>query len=204
MTASLLYTRQDGPATGAPFLVIPDRNSDLDGARVLGELLGNQFHRIGVRGPRLQTTGGSGKTHGYYWHIGPLDRPELSSLGDGLYQFELLLLENVMRHPGRKIGLLGEGQGGLIALLSSLLWPEYLSAVIAIDAPLPSNLDDMPIAPRQLGGLPVLVSGQQGHAICSMLAGRGARATTTNNPPQRALVAEFLRKAALSSRTPDT
>jgi len=194
MSASLLYTRQDGPTTGLPFLVLHDRNGDLDGARALGELLGDQVHRIGVRGPRLQTSGGSGRTHGYYWHIGPLQRPELSSLGDGLYQFELLLLDTVKRYPGRKIGLLGEGQGGVIALLSALLWPEHLSAVIAIDAPLPANLGDMPIEPRPLNGLPVLVSGQDGHATCALLAERGARAATTASPPQPALIADFLRR----------
>ena len=194
MADSLLYTRQDGPPSGAPFLVLHDRNGDLDGARALGEVLGDQFHRIGVRGPRLQTSGGSGRTHGYYWHIGPLARPELSTLGDGLYQFELLLLETARRHPGRGVGLLGEGQGGVIALLTALLWPEHLSAVIAVDAVLPENLADMPIEPRDLGGLPVLVSGRDGHRTCSLLAERGARATTTTSPPQPVIVADFLRR----------
>jgi len=194
MADSLLYTRRDGPVTGAPFLVLHDRNGDLNGASALGELLGEQFQRISVRGPRLQTSGGSGKTHGYYWHIGPLERPELSTLGDGLYQFELLLLETARRHPGHKIGVLGEGQGGLIALLTALLWPEHLSAVIAIDATLPTNLGDMPIETRTLDGLPVLVSGKDGHQTCSFLAERGARATTTASPPQPAIVADFLRR----------
>lgn len=193
MADSLLYTRQDGPPTGAPFLVLHDRNGDLEGARALGEVLGEQFHRIGVRGPRLQTTGGSGKTHGYYWHIGPVERPELSTLGDGLYQFELLLLETVRRRPGRKVGLLGEGQGGVIVLLAALLWPEHVSALIAIDSHLPENLADMPIEPRDLGGLPVLVSGKDGHKTCVQLAGLGARATTTTSPAQPAIVADFLR-----------
>jgi hypothetical protein len=154
---SLLFTAHDGPSSGPPFLVLHERYGSLDSARVLGQLLGSTAFRVAVRSVRLQTTGGDGETYGFYWYVGPEEQPELSTLGDGLYQLELLLLQ-IFRDSGyKKIGLLGAGEGGVVALLMGLVRPELISIVVAIDAHLPINFASIPIEIPALDDLPVLL-----------------------------------------------
>jgi pimeloyl-ACP methyl ester carboxylesterase len=154
---SVLLTRRRGPETATPFLVLHDRWGMLEDAEKLAELLGPEALTIAVRGARVQNQGGSGFTHGYFWTIGPLERPELSTLGDALYQLELLLEDNWERYGRRKLGLLGKGQGGVMALILAAFFPDRVGKVIAIDAVLPINLPDMPFEPS-LAGVEVVLA----------------------------------------------
>lgn len=154
---SVLLTRRRGPETATPFLVLHDRWGMLEDAEMLAELLGPEALTIAVRGARVRNQGGSGFTHGYFWTIGPLERPELSTLGDALYQLELLLEDNWERYGRRKLGLLGKGQGGVMALILAAFFPDRVGKVIAIDAVLPVNLPDMPFEPS-LAGVEVVLA----------------------------------------------
>lgn len=179
MSESLLYTARDGAPQGAPFLVLHDRFGSLDDARTLGRQLGDDKLRIAVRGPRVQTAGGGGTVAGYYWYFGPVEKPELSTLGDGLYQLERLLLETCEKLGQEKVGLLGHGEGGVVAVLTAMIWPERIASVIAIDAPMPVNLDQIPFDRLPLDGLQVtFVDDQQTFSAASAekLKGLGAKA----------------------------
>lgn len=197
MSKSFLYTSRKGAPDGVPFLVFHDRRLLLQDAAALGDqLLDDSTIRIAVQSPRAQSAGGTGITKGYFWYIGPLEAPELSTLGDGLYQLELLIDETYELYSQRRIGLLGSGEGGVIALLAGLIFPDKVRAVVALDAPIPTNLARMPLEDRPLDGLPVLLSGADAQPASTWLAQRGARAATTASPPQPALIADFLRQIA--------
>lgn len=140
-----------------PWLVLHDRWGMLEDAEALATLLGPAALTIAVRAVRVQNRGGSGFTHGYFWTIGPIERPELSTMGDALYQLELLLEENWARYGRRKLGLLGKGQGGMMALVLASLFPDKVEKVVAIDALLPLNLGDMPFIPS-LAGVDVVLT----------------------------------------------
>lgn len=188
---SLLYSRHGGKRGGAPFLVLHDRFGGLEEAETLGERLGDDVLRIAVRAPRLQVSGGGAKVLGHFWFIGPPERPELSTLGDGLYQLELLLLDTFAAQGQRKVGLYGVGEGAVVALLLALVRPEKLSAVIIEDAVLPLNIDAMPIDAQPLAGLPVLLLGGDA-AVAESLRTRGAVVTLVD----RSEVAAIARFAA--------
>jgi pimeloyl-ACP methyl ester carboxylesterase len=151
VSRSFLHTIRTGAPDGAPFLILHDRFEVMESAEALGELLGDEATKIAIRSPRAQSAGGSGITKGYFWYIGPLDQPELSTLGDGLYQLELLIEETFERYGQRKIGLLGAGEGGFVALIAASFFPDKVQRVVAIDATLPQNLKDMPFEPSLAG-----------------------------------------------------
>ena len=117
----------------------------------------------------------SGLVKGYYWHLGPLDEPEMSTMGDALSHLERLLID-LNRETGRRIALVGTGEGGSVALLMSLIWRELVSGVASIDGPLAGNLDDMPVDLQPAAGLPVmLIERRTALAPSSIaLAARGA------------------------------
>lgn len=192
MSRSFLQTSRTGAPDGAPFLVLHDRYQDLEDSEALGQSLAGEFTAIAVRSPRAQAAGGSGLTKGYFWYIGPLEKPELSTLGDGLYQLEVLIGETYERYGKRKIGLLGAGEGGILAILAGLIFPDMVRAVIATDAPFPANFDLMPIEARDLGGLPVLLGGKNAAATQGILAARGATVTVAANTVDADAIAQFL------------
>ena len=152
-TKSLLYTKRQGDPGGTPWLLLHDRHGDLPDAEALGAACPDGTLRIAVRAPRLQTSGATSRVGGFYWYFGPIDRPELSTLGDALYQLEIVLLEAAQASPTGKAGLIGKGEGGAVALLMAQIWPDKIEKVIAIDANLPTNLDDIPFDRRELDGL---------------------------------------------------
>lgn len=79
-----------------------------------------------------------------------------------------------------------------IALLAVLIFPDRVQSVIAIHAPLPANLADMPFEERPLAGLPVLLAGMGTETSARRLAEHGERVTTTPSAPQGRLIAKFL------------
>ncbi|WP_373352954.1 hypothetical protein [Pseudoroseicyclus sp. CXY001] len=149
MTDSLLYTAQDGPEGGLPWLVLADKYHSLDDVRRFGEAeLPADTRRIAVRGSRVQTIGGNGVPYGAYWHIGPVERPELSTFGDALFQIEIVLGE-VAERLGTPVGLLGQGQGAVLAMVLGFLWPERVREITAIGAGFPQTLSAMPVTLQQ-------------------------------------------------------
>src|SRR5690606_26573202 len=110
----------------------------------------------------------------------------------GLYQLEVLLGETFERYEQRKVTLLGTGEGGVIAMLLGLIFPDKVRAVVAIDAPFPTNIDKMPLDARPLAGLPVLVSGDSASAAHNALVARGAAVTLAQGSVTPQTVTEFL------------
>lgn len=160
MTSSMLHTARLGRAGGRPFLVLHDRYGRLDDARRLGQALAPaEADILAVQAPRLQTVGGVGKVQGYYWYVGPRQTAELTSLGDSLFHLEHLLLEAAK--AGDRVTLIGEGEGGTMAILTAMTWPEKIAEVVALDAALPLNFARIPIEWPSMGGLRVTLAGRQ-------------------------------------------
>jgi predicted esterase len=170
---SFLLTQRSGPEDAMPWLVLHDRWGMLEDAMTLAEVLGPDALTIGVRAPRVQNQGGTGQTKGYFWTVGPVDAPELSTLGDGLYQLELLLEENLVRYGRTHLGLLGKGQGGVIALLLAAYFPDKVKRAVIIDATLPKNLAIMPFEPS-LAGVEIVLVGDQTEEDIAALTALGA------------------------------
>jgi pimeloyl-ACP methyl ester carboxylesterase len=156
-----------------PWLVLHDRWGMLEDGLKLGEVLGPDALTVAIRAPRVQNMGGTGETKGYFWTVGPVTAPELSTLGDGLYQLELVLEENLALYGREKLGLLGKGQGGVTALLLASIFPDKISRALIIDAALPTNLSVMPIEPS-LAGVEVLLVGEQSDDDVARLEALGA------------------------------
>ena len=177
MAGSILQTAHSGNTLGVPHIILHDRYGRLEDSQHLGRRFASaDGFQIAVQAPRLQTVGGVGKVQGYYWFVGPRDRPEMTSLGDSLRHVEQLLLDHVARSGQRAI-LIGEGEGGTIAILTAMTWPEKVASVFAIDARMPTNFDKIPIEWPQAAGLSVRLIGGQTAELASKLAEVGADVT---------------------------
>lgn len=170
---SFLLTQRRGPAEAMPWLVLHDRWGMLEDALELADLLGPDALTIAIRAPRVQNMGGTGQTKGYFWTVGPVNAPELSTLGDGLYQLEIVLEENLAFYGKSRLGVLGKGQGGVIALLLATIFPDKVKRAIIIDATLPANLSLMPFEPS-LKGVEVVLVGEQSDEEAARLEALGA------------------------------
>ncbi|GAJ96994.1 hypothetical protein G6L29_31130 [Agrobacterium rhizogenes] len=160
---SLLHLAFDGPETGEPWLILHDRHGSLAAARMLGETqLAPDTRRIAVRSARTQTRGSLAPPKGNFWFIGPLHQPELSTLGDALYQLDRLLndMRDIDGHS--RLNLLGQGEGGTVALLLALLRPDMIGHVVAMNASFPRNFSRMPMQIGDVNGLTVLLSEDDG------------------------------------------
>jgi hypothetical protein len=82
---------------------------------------------------------------GYFWFLGPYEKPELTTFGDGLHHLETLLVDLSFGAGKRPSCLLGCGEGGVMALMLAAVWPELVSAVVSIDGPLPVNIGSFPV-----------------------------------------------------------
>ena len=172
-----LITWTTGRLDAPPVVLLHDRYLDHDANDVLGARLGSSRRVISVRSARTQME--SGLVKGYYWHLGPLDEPEMSTMGDALSHLERLLID-LNRETGQRITLVGTGEGGSVALLISLVWRELVSGVASIDGPLAGNVDAMPVGLQPAAGLPVLLVERRADlAPTSMaLSARGATVST--------------------------
>lgn len=170
-----LHTAWDGDPGGEPVLILHDRYGDLQSARLMGQVLGDSVLRIAVRSARLQTVGGAAEPQGYFWYVGPVDAPELSSLGDGLHQLEKLFIQSVENHGG-KVSLFGKGEGGVMALLLAMIWPECVGRLSLVDTPFPRNMERIPVGARELAGLECRISNSRDDPedLIGMLRVRGA------------------------------
>lgn len=170
---SFLLTQRQGPPDAMPWLVLHDRWGMLEDAVSLAGVLGPEALTIAIRAPRVQNQGGTGQTKGYLWTVGPVTAPELSTLGDCLYQLELVLEENLALYGRDKLGVLGKGQGGVVALLLAAIFPDKISRAIIMDAALPTNLSAMPIEPS-LAGVEVALVGEQSAEEVARIEALGA------------------------------
>lgn len=189
-TKGALITWTTGDRAAAPVVLLHDRYRDHDANDALGARLAPTHRVVSVRGARTQME--MGLIKGYYWHLGPLAEPELSTLGDALSHLELLLIE-LNRETGRRIAIAGTGEGGSVALLIGLLWRELVVGVASIDGPLAGNIGDMPITLPPADGLPVLLATRDADLAPSAaaLAARGASVTT--RPAGDDTVADWIR-----------
>lgn len=151
-SASVLYAAWTGPEDGPVTLCFGGFLDEIEDVVAFAQSRLPQARALCVRGPRAQTQGGNGISCGHFWYIGPQDSPELSTFGDGLYQAELLLLEQA---AGGKIGLAGRGQGASVALTLAALWPDHVGAVQVWGGGLPLNLARMPLELGDLGTMAI-------------------------------------------------
>ena len=152
-----LITWTEGPADTAPVLLLHDRFNDQDELQTLCDGLKAERRVIRVRGARTQMEDTYIK--GYYWYYGPVNRPELSTLGDALYHLQNLVLHLASTAPEGRISLVGKGEGGVVALLLAMVWPDRIDRLVSIDGVLPDNLDSFPLDIRRATGLPALLIG---------------------------------------------
>jgi predicted esterase len=192
-TRGALITWTTGDREAAPVVLLHDRYRDHDANDALGALLASTHRVVSVRGARTQME--MGLIKGYYWHLGPLTEPELSTLGDALSHLELLLIE-LNRETDKRIAIVGTGEGGSVALLIGLLWRELVSGVVSIDGPLARNIAEMPIALPPAAGLPVLLAQRNADLsrTAADLSARGAKVTA--DPASDDAVAAWLRRLA--------
>jgi pimeloyl-ACP methyl ester carboxylesterase len=172
-----LITWTTGRLDAPPVLLLHDRYLDHDANDALGAQFAPTQRVVSVRSARTQME--MGVTKGYYWHLGPLDQPELSTMGDALSHLERLLLE-LNRQTGKRIALVGTGEGGSVALLIALVWRELVGGVVSIDGPLATNIADMPLTLASASGLPVLLVERRADLAASHteLTARGASVST--------------------------
>lgn len=172
-----LITWTTGKADAPPVLLLHDRYLDHGANDALGTLLDGSNRVVSVRSARTQMEMGTIK--GYYWYLGPLETPELSTLGDALSHLELLLLD-LHRETGRRVSLAGVGEGGSMALLIGLLWPERVAGVVSIDGPLAVNIAEMPLTLPPADGLPVMLV-ERHRSLGTTMAGLATRGATVSS-----------------------
>lgn len=154
----VLTQRRTGTADGglAPVLLLHDRYADLDALDDLADRLTPDRLVVAVRAARAQIL--DQFVHGYYWYLEiEAGEPELSTLGDALAQLETLLLEVTSGTPKGRAVLVGEGQGGVVALLLASVWPEKVRTVVAMNAEAPSLPDVVGLGTARMDGLTVLL-----------------------------------------------
>lgn len=159
LNSSLLLYQASGVIGNPPVVLLHDRYGDQDQLAEVGHDIEECFRVYAVRGPRAQMAGNGREVHGYYWYIGEsLSQPEASTFGDGLFQVEQLLFDLLEKeNQGQKFILVGQGQGGVVALTLAMIWPELLQSVVAIDATLPENLLELPLEAKRLDGVRFLL-----------------------------------------------
>src|SRR6056297_2465526 len=161
----LTQRRTGRPEDGRePVILLHDRYADLDALDGLAEHLASERLVISVRGARSQIL--DQFVHGYYWYLEiESGQPELSTLGDALAQLETLLLDVTAEAAAGRALLVGEGQGGVVALLLARVWPEKVRAVVAVDAELPALPDEVGLGAARMEGLPVLLVADAQRAV---------------------------------------
>ncbi|MDQ0473945.1 hypothetical protein [Labrys wisconsinensis] len=150
---SPLLTWTHGDRNGPPVLLLHDRYDNPGGMPV--DRLPSGARVVCVRSARTQMTGAD--TLGHFWFLGPYDRPEPTTFGDGLHHLETLLVDLSFGAGKARSFIIGKGEGGVMALTLATIWPELLAGVVSIDGPLPQTLGSLPIEPRPPLRLPVLL-----------------------------------------------
>ncbi len=171
-----------GQQGAEPVLLMHDRFQDESELAALADSLGQDRQAVRVRSPRTQME--DTRIKGYYWFFGPPERPELSTLGDGLFHLETLILHLADASPSGKLALVGKGEGGVMALILAQVWPERISRVVSIDGGLPDNSASFPVDLKPAPGLPALLIRQTGDlaATATALAANGWAVESSDDP----------------------
>ncbi|HWA17505.1 MAG TPA: alpha/beta hydrolase [Devosia sp.] len=167
---SALLTWTTGRPEGRPVILLHDRFGDHEANDGLGAELAASHRVVSVRAARTQMENGFIK--GYYWFLGDLQHPELSTFGDGLSHLERLL---VSLTGERKAVLAGTGQGGVMALTMAMIWPGRVAGIASIGGPLPADLEGLPVELLPITGLPILLAGPDLADTAAELRQREAR-----------------------------
>ena len=138
---------------------------------------------------------------GFFWFLGPLERPELSTFGDGLHHLERLLLDKADTGP---VGLFGIGEGGTMALTLALIWPELVSGVVSIDGPLPETIDALPLESRAAPRVHALLVSRRRRLEQTRrdLSSRGVRVTLWPDADMQTASADWLGRVMRRSPEP--
>ena len=181
----VLVHRQKGRTHSGipPVIVLHGKDRDLAATADLEAALAARRGTLAMQAPRAQTL--EETVVGYSWYLEPPGGPiELSTLGDALAQLEQGLLRLVEEAGGGPVAVVGEGQGGTMAMLLASIWPDVVTRAIAIGGAFPSLPPEVGLpAPEMTGVTVALVSGDPGggrvdDAVAPMLRERGATVET--------------------------
>lgn len=142
---ALLLTKRKGDASGVPTFILHERYGDMADLETIYLHTSQPTLGISVRSLRTQTGSGHGEPVGYYWYLGDVDYPELTSLGDSLGELEELFLHELNSTGVDKIGLYGTGESALMATLLAGLWPSKIAFLEIVGLKKPRNLERIPL-----------------------------------------------------------
>ena len=117
---------------------------------------------------------GSKSLDGRLWFFEREGYVEPSLFGDSLRQLEAFLCDTIDRHDDADrvpLVLVGRGQGGVLALVLAMAWPELVDVTVTIDATLPA-VPGWTLPESDLGGRVV-------HLLTTRPESDGDRATET-------------------------
>jgi pimeloyl-ACP methyl ester carboxylesterase len=162
-----------------PVIVLHGKDRDLDATADLEAAFAGERTTIAIQAPRAQTVGET--VVGYSWYLEPPGGPiELSTLGDALAQLEQGLLRLLDGGGSVPVAIVGEGQGGTMALLLASIWPELVTRAIAIGGSFPELPPEVGVPSAVMTAVrAVLVSGDPygggvDDAVAARLRARGA------------------------------
>lgn len=163
MISSLLVLKEVPPLAGdarGVFVLLHGRKGDIDQLLPLAAGLRSDFRSIAVEGPRTvvaYTVDVADLFDGYEWY--PCENGELQELarfGHALASLEQLLVDVLREYRGVPVYLVGQDQGGSMALALASVMPEYLAGMVSIGGAVPV-CPSWSIEERDLAGLPVLL-----------------------------------------------
>jgi predicted esterase len=168
MINSLLVMKNVPPLAGdarGVFVLLHGRGGDVDQLLPLAARLRPDFRSIAVEGPRTvvaYTVEVPDLFDGYEWYPAENGEPqELARFGHALASLEQLLVDVLREYEGLPLFLLGQDQGGSMALALASVMPEFLSGMVSIGGALPT-IPSWSLDRRDLAGLPILLIGGGG------------------------------------------
>ena len=145
MTRSLLaYASHVVDAPTAIAIGLHDFDEDHAQGLQLARALGDGVFAYAPTSPRPVSprfVEGAATRDGRLWFFERDGYVEPSLFGDALRQAEAFLHDTIERHDDADdvpLILVGRGQGGVLALVLTMTWPELVDATVAIDATIPS------------------------------------------------------------------
>lgn len=174
----LIHARFSESADGPRLIALHRQNAFVDSMRTLAIAANPTGSSTGVESSKGYYVGRN--ILGYTWFVGPLKQPSPVHFGDSLMQLEEFVLDEIDRQQSASPAapfLLGEEQGGAMALALGAANPDLLSGIVAIDGWFPDVPGwDPPLAP--LNGLPILlINPENAESLQDRLTAWGASVT---------------------------